>query len=317
MKILGIGEAMLELDAEASLASAPVLTCQVGGDVYNTLVAATRLGSPTAFITQLAMDGIGQRLLQHFTDQDVDTQWVQQLSNGHNGLYIAAVNPDKSHEFLYYRQQSAASRLHPDVIRPQMMRQAKIVYATGVTQAISPSARQTVLKAFQLAKQHNVMVAYDPNYRPALWGHKDKAMEALIEVLPYVDVILPSTEDMRRLFGFMDAEDTFEYFWAKGVPLVVLKQGEQGVTLWFKNTQQAVTAYPAESILDTIGAGDAFNGGFLHGLHQQKSLLDCARIGTIVASFSLQERGPIIGLPRARDVEAVLGEQRQDSPVSV
>lgn len=297
MDILGIGECMIELDAAEPLATCNQFTRQVGGDVYNTLVACSRLGSKAGFFSRVAMDGFGHVLINHFDKENIDSRFVQRVSLGRNGLYFASVHPDNSHSFLYYRENSAASQMQPSQMTPQVILETKVVYSSGITQAISPSARKTVLKAFQLAKQQDKLVAYDINFRPGLWKHKDEAMDAMVEVLPFVDVLLPSAEDLKLLFDFEDVPHMLEYFRLKGVPIVALKQGDEGVTLSFRGQEEFIRAYPPETLVDTIGAGDAFNGGFLHGLLQSRSLLECAHTGAIVASSSLQQAGPIAGLP--------------------
>jgi 2-dehydro-3-deoxygluconokinase len=306
MDILGIGECMIELDAEASFASSSVYRRQVGGDVYNTLVTCSRLGSRAGFYSRVAMDGFGQVLFRHFEENAVDTRLVQKSPDGVNGVYFTAIREDGRHEFVYYRQQSAASQMSSNQINARLIQGVNVVFASGITQAISPAARETVLKAFCLAKEHGKLVAYDPNYRPSLWKHNDAALDAIVEVLPYVDVILPSVEDLQKLFNFQDVAHSMEFFRLRGVPIVALKQGEQGVTLGFRNHQEHLPAVTVPDIKDSIGAGDAFNGGFLHGMIQERSLLECAQIGSMVAAKSLRQSGPINGLPDWLDVEEAL-----------
>lgn len=141
-------------------------------------------------------------------------------------------------------------------------------------------------------------MCYDPNYRAALWERPDQALDALIEVIPYVDVVLPSWEDLKPLFNFSDMEHALDYFRIRGVTLVAIKQGSQGVTVAFKRWHTQLPPMPLNhEVVDTIGAGDAFNGGFLFGLLHHLSLEDCARVGMYCATQSLSRTGPIAGLP--------------------
>ncbi len=310
MDILGIGESMIEMDAEVSLAASTVFTRQVGGDVYNTLVALSRLGSQSGFLSRVTMDAFGEVLLKHYADYKVDSRYVHRATEGQNGLYFTTLKPDGSHEYLYYRKNSVATQISPHQITSPVIQETQIVYASGITQAISNSARQAVLKAFQIAKAQGKLVAYDPNYRQALWQHKDKALEALVEVLPYLDIIFPSEEDLRSLFNFQDIDHMLEYFRLREVPVVALKRGKNGAILAFKKQQEKIEPYPMNPIKDAIGTGDAFNGGFLHGLLKNKSLSECAQIGAITAAFSLRETGPILGLPTWSEVSAVLNQRQ-------
>jgi len=315
MDILGIGECMIELDGIEPLESSTIFSRQVGGDVFNTLVACARLQSHAAFCTQVAMDGFGKLLLKEFEEQQIDSTHVYKVPQGTNGIYFTSKNNDGEHEFLYYRQGSAASQIHPKQVTPQMLEQTKILYTSGITQAISPTARQTVLKAFQMAKQLGVITAYDPNYRLSLWKHQNVALEAMIEVLPFVDVIFPSAEDLRGMYNFKGIHHMLEYFRLRGVPIVAIKEGNEGATLSFKNRQIKIPPKPLDRFKDSIGAGDAFNGGFLHGLIQQRSLQECGELGSIVAAHSLQAIGPTQGLPRWSDLQGRL--PWAPSPVTV
>lgn len=151
--ILAIGECMVELDAQAPLSTQARLTCQVGGDVFNTLVCASQLGAQTGLLTNVALDSVSGLLLEAMNAYNIDTSAIKKLPKTSNGLYITLVRPeDKSHEFIYYRQRSAASMLHPEQITPELIQDYQVVYASGITQAISPTARKTVFKSISAGK---------------------------------------------------------------------------------------------------------------------------------------------------------------------
>lgn len=312
LDILGIGECMIELDSEEPLCSSRSFTPQVGGDVYNTLVAASRLGCRAGFFTQIAMDSFGQALLRHFEENGIITRHVHKLHDGGvNGLYFTALQENGAHEFVYYRRNSAASRMTPAQITPLMIRQTKLLYSTGITQAISPTARETVLASFRMAKDYGVRVAYDPNFRSALWPHPKAALEAMEEILPFVDILLPSYEDAVGLLNRSDIAAMVSCFQSRGIPLIVLKQGALGARVISGEQQEIIPPFSTSRVRDTIGAGDAFNGGFLHSLLQGNSLTESARIGALVAAQSLRERGPIQGLPSGPEVSELLKENSE------
>lgn len=321
--VIGLGECMIQMTCEGSFYESTQYRRAIGGDVFNTLVAASRLGCQSAFVTQIAQDEFGQFLLDQFKSYRIHTQYIKAIKRAYNGLYFASqpVATGGPHQFLYYRRQSAASQLDPALITPAMFEGVRVVYATGITQSLSDMTRMAVLKAFQLAKKQGCLVCYDPNYRDALWTRPDEAMDAFIEVIPYVDVVLPSVEDLKPLFDFPSLEKTLEYFRLRGVALVALKQGAEGVTLGFKTWDNHVPVFPTEKVIDTVGAGDAFNGGFIYGLLNAFSLEDCATLGTIVASRSLACRGPLEGLPTQAEIHHLMDhmvpdQAEDDQPVA-
>jgi 2-dehydro-3-deoxygluconokinase len=291
---------MVELTCSGPVTQASSFHKSFGGDAFNTAMAAARLGSQVYFLTRFGRDPFSDNLKQLLVKERIDSP--SQRHPGHTGLYMAGVSEDGEREFTYYRQGSAATRLEEADVRPALIQQANLVFSTGVTLAISNSARQAVIKAFKLAKQHGCTTVFDPNYRKSLWHSTDEAIDALNQILPYVDVILPSVPDeTQQLIGFSHPEMVIDYFWLKGIKLVVAKAGERGCYVGYKKEIQHVPALTGVRPVDTTGAGDAFNGGFLHGLAQQKPLLDCAKLGIITSGHKIQHPGATGGLPH-RDV---------------
>jgi len=296
--ILGLGECMIALDSPRALESMALMTCEAAGDVYNTMVAASSMGARCGFVSRLAKDPVGQMILEACAQENIDTSAVKLVKDGVNGLYLTLHQEvPGNHAFVYYRKDSAASRISPQEVIESQVKAAKVVYATGISMALSPSAEASVIRLFELAKKHNVLVAFDPNYRPALWAHRDEALSALLKVLPYVDILLPSLEDLIQLFGMKEPAHLLEFFRYKDVPLVALKNGAEGITLAKGRKICHVDAVPTR-VVDTVGAGDAFNGAFLASMLQNTySLEQCAQIGAAAASACVGAKGPTRGLP--------------------
>lgn len=304
MDIVAIGECMIEMFCEGTLADASTFTKTFAGDTLNMLVAASRLGSKTGYITHVGNDPFKPFLLRSWANAGIDLTCVTPLDRP-NGLYFISLLPGGEREFTYYRAGSAASSLSPDDIDPAYIAGTKIVYASGISQAISASSRAAVLKAFQIAHERGVAVAYDPNLRLRLWS-LDDAKAALEEVIPYVNILLPSAPDeTARLFGCEEADAVIRALWSRGVSTVVVKQGQAGVLVGADATIQTVPAYCPGPVVDTSGAGDAFNGGFLHGLTSGQSPVDAARLGTIIAGLKVRGRGAIYSLPTKDEVYRV------------
>ncbi|MDW8481591.1 MAG: PfkB family carbohydrate kinase [Meiothermus sp.] len=117
------------------------------------------------------------------------------LVQGENGVYFISLKENGERDFTCRRANSAASKLAPEDLDPQDLASTRMVLLSGITQAISPSAEAATLRAAQLAHSSASPVAYDPNYRPALWngrGGLKAAQRAFEQLRPYVDVLLPS-----------------------------------------------------------------------------------------------------------------------------
>jgi 2-dehydro-3-deoxygluconokinase len=269
----------------------------VGGDALNTAVGMARLGSQVSLFTRLGKDVFSDEIRQVLGEEGVDFRAVRTVNTAQAGVYFVAVGDAGQREFVYYRSGSAASTMSPEDIRPNLLNGVQTLYSSGVTLALSTSARKTVSHLFQAARKKGITTVLDPNFRRALWDNTDAALDALNEILPFVDVLLPTVpDDTMPVMGMDHPERVIEYFWLKGVPLVVVKAGASGAYVGYKKQIERIPAIEANP-LDATGAGDAFNAGFMTALGQRQPLLDCARLGNVVAGLKIQRRGAIAGLP--------------------
>jgi len=287
---------MLELSCEGDLRVARNFTRAFGGDTYNTAVAAARLGSSVTYVTRIGNDAFALALQENILKEGIQLTPTRPLK-GRTGMYLVSVDTEGQREFVYYRKDSAASRLSPDDITPDLIKSAKIVYASGITMGISESCRKAVIKAFTLAQELGVMTAFDPNYREIIWQGESRMMDAMSDIMPLVDVFMPSfPEDTSMFVGFNRPEQVLDYFLFKGTKLVVVKAGAQGCYLGYKKEMMHIPAMSVKAV-DTTGAGDAFNGGFLHGLVNNESLQQCAKFGITTASLKVLNRGSAAAMP--------------------
>lgn len=300
LDLIGLGECMVEFHAPESLGHAPSLTRAYGGDVLNALVSAARLGGRTGFITRVGQDPFGPSLLSCWQAEGIDTSHAP-LVPGENGVYFISLGPGGEREFTYRRAGSAASALTAEEVDPGYVASSRALLLSGITQALSDSAQAATLHAAQLAREAGTLVAFDPNYRPGLWavrGGAGAARAALAELLPHVDLLLPSFP-ADGLFLPGAATDAAQAAGAFGrlAPVVALKAGAGGA--WLCSPQcspEGVVHTPAEpdvQVVDTTGAGDAWNGAFLAGLLDRQPLTRALRLANITAARKLRFRGAI------------------------
>lgn len=300
--IISIGECMIELSTGESLLHTETLHKHFGGDSMNTAVAAARLGSKVGYITKIGNDLFQEYLLDAWQAENIDISYVR-LVEGYNGLYFLSRQKTGEKEFAYYRKKSAATTLSIDDIPEEYLDRASIVYSTGITQSLSDSARDAVKKAFILAKEKGCTVAYDPNFRSRLWS-VDEAKEALDEVIEYIDIILLSDiHDAEKLYNMSSPDKIIKFFWDQGVQTVAVKTGKEGSVIGYNGEINQIPPHEAK-VVDTTGAGDAYNGGFLHGIASGYTPFEAARIACIVASFQIQGLGAINPLPHKNEAYA-------------
>lgn len=279
----------------------------------NTILAASRLGSKCGYITKLAEDQFGEYLLNRWKAENIDVSSVKRVADGFNGIYFISLSADGQREFIYYRTGSAASTITPLDLDIDYIKSAKILHTSGISQAISKTSLQTVEQAIQMAKKKKVKVSFDPNYRPKLWT-KEQALRAYETVLPHVDIVVPD-ETYGMLINKSMPEEIMDYFTVFKIPIIALKLGAKGVLLKERGHDPRQYGVLDVKVMDTTGAGDAFNGGFLHGICQGYSVDDAAILGTITAGLKVMGRGAVESLPQGKEVYELLkairkGEKR-------
>ena len=304
MDIISLGESMVEFFCDGPISQATTFRRSIGGDTMNTVIAASRLGSKCGYITRLAEDQFGEYLLNKWKSENIDVSNVKRVSEGFNGIYFISLLPAGQREFIYYRAGSAASTASPLDLNPDYIKSARILHTSGISQAISKSSLQTVEQAIQLAKKKKVKVSFDPNYRPRLW-QKEQALRAYETILSYVDMLL-ADETYCSLIDKKEPEDLLDYFGDYRIPIVVIKLGSKGAMLKERGHDSKTLGVLDGKVVDTTGAGDAFNGGFLHGICHDYSVDDAAILGTITAGLKVTGRGAVESLPQGKDVYEIL-----------
>ncbi|TWI69514.1 2-dehydro-3-deoxygluconokinase [Pseudoduganella lurida] len=280
--LIAIGECMVEFHATEPLATATAFRKGCGGDTLNALVTAARQGGRTAFVTRVGDDPFGAGLRAAWQNEGVDVSQAP-LVPGENGVYFISLDAHGERSFTYRRAGSAPSTLDAAHIDEAFIASARCVLLSGITQAISPSARAATLAAARYASKHGVLVAYDPNYRPRLWSGAAAAHAACVELLPFVDILLPSLP--------ADA-DVLPGAPQHLVRHAVVKHGEAGCEVFHEGERHVVPAAPAR-VVDTTGAGDAFNGAYLTAFLRGLAPPDAAALANRVAAAKLAHRGAI------------------------
>lgn len=309
--IVALGEPMAEFAGEerGRLGTARTFRRGYGGDTSNFAVAAARLGGSVGYITRVGGDEFGRAFLSLWRSEGVDVSQVKMDAGGFTGVYFIALCEEGGHEFTYYRDGSAASRITPADLDPACLRGARLFHTSGISQAISESCRQTVDAAITAARTQGVMVSYDLNIRPGLWPPA-VARAAVEETIPRADMVFLSREDVGHLYGDAPPDDVMAMILAAGPRLVVLKQGEGGcLILSAEGERIQVPAWPVD-VVDTTGAGDAFAAAFavewLRGVPIEQAGCFANAVGALTAAGL----GAVEPIPTRAQVEEFMAVSR-------
>ena len=301
-----IGEPMLEFNQQPDRGDGRRLYLEgYGGDTSNAAIAAARQGARTAYVTAIGQDVAGDRFVELWQREGIDISAVRRSESLPTAVYFVTHGAN-GHAFLYYRNGSAASALTPADMPEAMIASARILYASGISQGISQAAADAVFHAIDLARRHDVRVAYDTNYRPRLWPLA-RARSVIHAALGQADIALPSLEDAQALTG-LDAPDAIADFYLRlGPRLVVLKLGAAGALLATEQHRVRIDAHPVRHV-DSTGAGDAFCGSLLARLLMGDRPEQAARYAAVAAALKCASFGAVAAIPHAAEVRAALGQ---------
>ncbi len=260
--IASVGECMIELSAGDS-----GWKMGHGGDTFNTLWVLKAL-LPQAvgadYVSAFGTDPFSKQQIAFMAANGIGVSHSPRLEAYHPGLYAITLD-GAERSFTYWRSQAAARHLADDpAALEKSLASRGLVYFSGVTLAIlEEAARRVLLQALAAARSKGALIAFDPNYRPRLWAGGAQARAAIATALPHVDIALPTFPDEQALYGDTTPQETAARLVRAGVGEVVVKNGAEAALVRAAGLSSEIPAIRVEHPLDTTGAGDSFNGGYL------------------------------------------------------
>ena len=296
-----IGECLIELSANGSLADTSTLNKYFGGDTVTTAVAIARLGGNVTYLTKVGNDGFSEFILSSLQKENIDTSLIK-TNDEQNGMYIVSHTLDNK-EVLYYKRKTAATKLSIEDIDEETIKKLKLIYSTGVVQSLSASSRELVRESFRLAKANDVLTAYDPNYTSCFMNSED-TKEYFEEIIDLTDVVFLSLKnDAVRLYEIESIDKAMNYFWDRGVKVVVIKSHiDNGYYTGYNGEITFTEFYNSQKAIDTTASGDVFNGGFLYALTNGYTPSDAAKFASVVSGLQTQNYGAIQAIPYKENV---------------
>lgn len=263
-------------------------TC--GGSAANTIVGLARLGCKVGFIGKVASDREGRMLLEDFQKEGVDTSGTRITKRGRSGVVMGFV--DEKGERALYIDAGVNDGIKSEEMNMAYVSGAKFLHLTSF---VGETSFQTQKKLIERLPK-NVNVSFDPG---ALYAQR--GIGELESIIEKTFVMLPNAIELKLLTGLDDYTKGAKAMLKRGIKIVAVKLGGKGCYVTNGKESSIVEAFKVKAV-DTTGAGDAFNAGFLYGLISGKSLHDCGRIGNFVASRCVMEMGARQGLPRLKDL---------------
>jgi 2-dehydro-3-deoxygluconokinase len=262
-RIACIGECMIELsqlDLDAGRAAVGF-----AGDTANTAAYLSRLGTDVSYVTNLGQDAFSKRMIAMFESEGMDCSLIGRHETRLPGIYSIEVDPAGERSFRYWRNESAARTLFSGVgAQLADLDQFDVIYVSGITLAIlPPNVRADLVAHLGGLRDAGRMVVFDTNYRPRLWPDADTARAAFAAMWGACSLGFPSFDDEQALYAGATQEDVLLRLAGLGVAEIALKNGAGGPVLFAKGDIDRPTFPKATKVVDTSGAGDSFNAGYL------------------------------------------------------
>ncbi|MBN9887042.1 sugar kinase [Salipiger abyssi] len=262
-RLLSVGEALVEL---APSGEPGLFRAGHAGDTLNTAwYARAMLPSDwrVAYYTGVGADepSAGLRALLEGAGIEADRLFTHPKRT--LGLYMIALK-DGERSFTYWRDSSAARTLAEDPARlAAALAGCDVIHLSGITVAILPQEDRDNLHAALAALPETVTVVFDPNLRPRLWEDAETMCREVTRFAALASIALPSFDDEAAHFGDADPEATLARYGALGCAEVVVKNGEGPVHVVAHGVRFVSMPDAVTRPVDTTGAGDSFNGGYL------------------------------------------------------
>lgn len=293
-KIACIGECMIELsqlDLAAGLA-------HVGfaGDTLNTATYLARLGTGVSYVTNLGRDAFSDRMLHNFREEGIDTALIGRHDSRLPGIYSIETDASGERSFRYWREASAARTLFSGVgASLDDLGRFDVIYLSGITLAIlPPEMRGALIRTAREMREAGRMVVFDTNYRPRLWPDEETARAAFAAMWQATGLALPSYDDEERLYPGTTPLQVIGRIAALGPVEVVLKNGAQGPMIWQGGQVTQPSLPRAPLVVDTSGAGDSFNAGYLAARLGGAAPAEAASAGHRLACRVIAHHGAVI-----------------------
>lgn len=267
-----------------------------GGDTLNTAIHLARAGIDTAFLTALGSDPFSADLRDRWRAERLDTRLVLKHPTRTAGLYAITTDPQGERSFTYWRDNSAARAMFEcpgiDSALSQVESAELLVFSLITLAILPPEGRERLLDLARKFRERGGRVAFDGNYRPRLWASAQEAQAARDAAIGCATIGLPTLEDETALSNEADAASVAAHWQGLGCAETVIKLGAGGCRL---PDGSVIAPEEVLSPVDSSGAGDAFNAGYLGARLDGAGPAEAARAGHALAGWTIMRPGAIPG----------------------
>ena len=283
-----------------------------GGAPANVAIALSRNGLKSGFCGKVGNDDFGKFLINTLEENEVSVLCKELTNEAITTMAFVTLREDGERTFIFARKPGADMMLQVTDVNENDIINSKIIHAGSCSLSKQPASDATI-HALKLARENDKLVSFDVNYRDLMWDDDmEAATKKVLEILPYVDLLKISEEEVDMLGG---EDNIINVMKENDIAIVVETLGSKGSKCFYGNRTISVMGRKADSV-DATGAGDAFWGGFLsnllmQGVNSVESLSDnvitrALEYGNVSGWICVQKKGAIASLPTRAEIEKYL-----------
>jgi 5-dehydro-2-deoxygluconokinase len=310
--VISMGRVAVDLYAEqigVPLEDVQSFQKYLGGCAGNIAVGTARLGMHSAMFSCIGTDAMGRFLQQELLRENVAIHLLKESNKHLTGLVILGIDPPDRFPLIFYRNQCADMQLEKSDIKINDLENAKAIVITG-TCLSTDSMRETTHDVVRKAKQSNTRIIFDIDYRPVLWkltesGNGETRYLASTSVsqhyqaiLADCDVIVGTEEEIMIAGNDQHIQQALSNIRSMTNAPIVMKRGSKGSSIFFQHLDQPLNspAMPV-TVLNVLGAGDAFMSGLLRGLLFGESWETSSRYANAAGAIVVTRHGCAPAMP--------------------
>jgi len=268
----------------------------MGGSCTIFACQAAKLGLKTAVIGTSGCDIFGKLVIERLKDAGVDTGYIFEREDLKTGLGIALC---KGHDRAILTYIGSIDALEFKDVPLEVIAQARHIHIGSYY--LMDKIRPHFPELLNFVKKHGISVSLDTN-----WDPNEKWTGEIEHILRYVDVFFPNENELCAIMHEQNIEKALKKA-CEIIPLTIVKLGSKGSMFVDSGEIRKVKAIDVD-VVDTVGAGDAFDAGFLYGWLNGMPVARCAELGSLCGSLSTTKGGGIEGQPRLHDLKRILAD---------
>ena len=314
-KVISIGEALIyfiQHEKGQSLNNVSNFLRVAGGAPLNVAAAVAKLGGNAQMLTKLGVDSFGDHILEQVEPLGVDISKVLRTKEANTALAFVSLREDGERDFSFYRNPSADMLLNAEEIEEEVFAQGGILHFCSVSLIDAP-IKEAHRKAIEFAKRNNCLISFDPNVRLPLWETPEACREAILEFLPFANIVKISDEELEFITGIADETEALNFLLQGDVEVIIYTKGTNGAEFITKERKVFSPSFKVEA-QDTTGAGDSFIGSFLYQVAEgdntleslvnlpEEKVKEILTFSNATAALTVCKRGAIGALPTKEEV---------------